>query len=38
MAWEEVAERVLNNVLERDAVGDLIIDEGESLSLSAQEG
>ena len=38
MAWEEVAERVLNNVLERNAVGDLIIDEGESLSLSAQEG
>ena len=38
MAWEEIAERVLNKVLEKDAVGDLIIDEGESLSLSAQEG
>ena len=36
MAWEEIAERVLNKVLEKDAVGDLIIDEGESLSLSAQ--
>ena len=38
MAWEEIAQRVLNKVLEKDAVGDLIIDEGESLSLSAQEG